>query len=238
MKKLLAALFICAAWIMSTNSYADIITLKDEQTFEADVVDFDEYYLNVRLIKPGMTETAKPVQVKAAKPKKSKKTGQKVEEEKDKNIISIPWSEVSSIKHTTTASSWLEETHITQNDVDVNTLVIPLSQDTAFSKSVFPGFLIHGAGSFYAKDKNTGMSLLSSEIAGLVLIAISGVQMLQPYDPSQNYSITYSMGGAGLALFFGSWLWDMIFCRGETEKYDSEHKFLINGGNNENSAGK
>jgi hypothetical protein len=219
MKKLFAVTFICIVWTFSACLHADMITLKDEQVFEADVVDFDEYYLNVRLIKHGITETAKP-------------------EEKGKDIVSIPWNEVAKIKHTTTGASWLEETHLSSIDTEVSTLVVPLSQDTAFSKSIFPGFLIHGAGNFYAKDRNTGMSLLSSEIAGLVLMAISGMQLLQPYDSSQNYSITYSMGGAGLGLFIGSWLWDMIFCRGTVEQYNNEHKFLINEGKNENSSGK
>jgi hypothetical protein len=234
MKKLVAALFICAAWILSINSYADRITLKDEQVFDADIINFDNYFLNVRLIRPGMTETAKPAEEKIKKFKSAKI----VKTEKSKDEISIPWTEVLNIKHTTTASNWLEETHITSSDVDVNTFVVPFSEDTAFSKSVFPGILIHGAGSFYAKDNNMGMSLLSSEIVGVIISAISAEQMVQAYNPNQNYSTTYIMGAAGAAMFTISWLWDMIFCRGAVDKYNSEHKFLINEGNNENSAGK
>jgi len=234
MKKLLAALFMCAAWILSANSYADRITLKDEQVFDADIINFDSYFLNVRLIKPGMTETAKPKEEKIKKSKNAKRT--KIEEGKDE--ISIPWNEVSSIRHTTTPSSWLEETHITPGDADVNTFVVPFSEGTAFAKSVFPGILIHGAGSFYAKDNNMGMSLLSSEIVGVIISAISAEQMVQAYNPNQNYSTTYIMGAAGAAMFTISWLWDIIFCRGAVDKYNSEHKFLINEGDNENSTGK
>ncbi len=231
MKKLAAALFICAAWILPVNSYADRITLKDEQVFEADIINFDDYYVNVRLAKPGQAETAKPAGKETSEPQKVKNA--KIEKSRDE--ISIPWVEVRDIKHTTTPSNWLEETHLTPGDVDVNTLVVPLAEDTAFAKSIFPGVLIHGAGSLYAKDSNMGMSLLSSEIVGVIISAISAAQLVQPYDPNQNYSTTYILGATGAAMFTVSWLWDIIFCRGAVDKYNSEHKFLINEGDNENS---
>jgi len=187
-------IFLFILFFLFSNIFADIIILKDEQKFEADVLNFDEYYLNVKL--------------------------------KNNKEISIPWNEVSFIKHTTTPSSWLEETHMSSDDVDVKTLVVPLSPDTAFYKSLFPGIVWHGAGHFYAKDSNTGFSLLSAEIVSLAIITMSVNELLTPIKEGQTYNVSRIVFYTGLTLFTGSWLYDIIFSRGAVEKFNRENKFL------------
>lgn len=193
-------IFLFILFFLFSNIFADIIILKDEQKFEADVLNFDEYFLNVKL--------------------------------KNNKEVSIPWNEVSLIKHTTTPSSWLEETHINSEDIEVKTLVVPLSPDTAFYKSLFPGIVWHGAGHFYAKDSNTGFSLLSAQIVSMVIIAMSVNELLTPVKEGQTYNVSRVVFYSGLTLFTGSWLYDVIFSRRAVEKFNSENKFLIEEGNN------
>jgi hypothetical protein len=152
---------------------------------------------------------------------------------------SIPWNEVKSIKHTTTGSSWLEETHITPDDAEVGTLVVPLSKDAALMKSLFPGFAARGSGHFYAKDTNAGMSLLSAEIVSLIMMGLSVSELIQPQEGSQATVVSRVVFFTGLGIFTGSWLYDVIFSGGAVEKYNSEHTFLIQENNgNAGSSGK
>ena len=53
--------------------------------------------------------------------------------------VSLPWDEVRQIKHTTTPGSWLEQEYMSKDEVEVKTLVAPLSADTARLKAVYPG---------------------------------------------------------------------------------------------------
>jgi hypothetical protein len=91
----------------------------------------------------------------------------------DERMVTIPWGEVRYIKHTTTASSWLEEEYMNNEDVKVKTKVTPLDPEVALHKALFPGFIVHGSGHFYAQDQNRGLSLMSLEIVSLVIMAIS-----------------------------------------------------------------
>lgn len=153
--------------------------------------------------------------------------------------LSIPWIEVAGIKHTTTEPNWLEEIHITPEDTDVATLVVPLSKDVAFQKALFPGFAMHGAGHFYAKDKNTGMSVLSAEILSLILMGLSVAEIIQPEAGSQASFVSQIVFFTGLTVFGGSWLYDVIFCGGSVDKFNSENNFLIQEKkDNADSAGK
>jgi hypothetical protein len=140
--------------------------------------------------------------------------------------ISIPWREVKAIAHTTTGSSWLEETHITPEDVDVVTLVKPLSGGMALQKAIFPGIAMHGAGHFYAKDTNRGMSLLAAEIVSLFMMGLSVSEVINPQDDSQS-SVSRAVFFTGLTVFGGSWLYDIIFSGSAVDKFNSENNFLI-----------
>ncbi|MCX8094236.1 MAG: hypothetical protein N3E50_08750 [Candidatus Goldbacteria bacterium] len=155
--------------------------------------------------------------------------------------ISIPWDEIKQIKHTTTSKNWMEDVYITPDDVEVTTLVAPLSTEIAFKKALFPGLLIHGSGHFYAKDYNTGYMLLSAEIVSLVLMSISFFEIISPVEKDQSFNVTKIIFFSGAAIFGGTWLYDLIFSSRAVEKYNQENKdkFLIKEDKkNENSTGQ
>jgi hypothetical protein len=141
--------------------------------------------------------------------------------------ISIPWREVRAIKHTTTGSSWLEETHMTAEDAEVTTLVKPLSEGVAFQWALFPGIAMRGAGHFYASDTNMGMSLLAAEIVSLVMMGLSASEIIQPQADSQATAVSRGVFFTGLTIFGGSWLYDVIFSGGAAVKFNSENNFLL-----------
>jgi len=141
--------------------------------------------------------------------------------------ISIPWGEVRFIKHTTTASSWLEEEYMDAGDTDVTTLVAPLDPGVAFQKAVFPGIVMRGAGHFYAKDNNRGISLLSAEILSLIIMGMNAVDVLTHDENSQASGVTQAVFYGGLTIFVGSWLYDIIFAPGAAEEFNKNHEFYL-----------
>ncbi|HDT15100.1 MAG TPA: hypothetical protein ENN55_02710, partial [Firmicutes bacterium] len=147
-KTIMTAVFVFFVF----SAPADTIILKDDQKFEADVIDFDAYYLTVEL--------------------------------SNEKQAAIPWQEVRYIKHTTTEYDWRETMYIDNEDVEVRSLVVPLEKDIAFQKALFPGMVVHGAGHFYAKDTNRGMSLISAQILSLVMMGISINGVLAPEGAS------------------------------------------------------
>jgi|YelNatPaOPRAMG01_1025707.scaffolds.fasta_scaffold13066_7 hypothetical protein len=155
----------------------------------------------------------------------------------DNQEISIPWNEIKHIKHTTTAKNWMEDVYITSDDVEVTTLVTPLSNDIAFQRSLFPGLLIHGSGHFYAKDQNTGFTLLSAEIVSFILMTISFSEIISPVEKDQSFNMSKIIFYTGAAVFGGTWLYDLIFSGEAVKKYNQENndKYIIRGDNNENS---
>ena len=193
MRKITAVLIVLV--VLSQCVYADIITLKDDQQFNAEVTGFDGYYLTVAL--------------------------------ENKKSVNIPWREVRFVKHTTTASSWLEETYINNEEVEVDTLVTPVSEDKAFWNSVFPGLVIHGSGHFYAKNQNVGMSLMSAEIVSLIIMAVSINEVLTPVEQDQSNNVSKFVFFTGLTMFTVSWVWDMVFSKTAAAEYNSNHDFIL-----------
>ncbi|HPD19544.1 MAG TPA: hypothetical protein PLF61_07765 [Candidatus Goldiibacteriota bacterium] len=198
-----------AMFFLFIDLHSDTIVLKDDQTFEADVIGFDSYYVTLRLLN---------------------------------NIeVSIPWNEIRRINHTTTSKNWMEDVYITNDDAKVTTLVSPLSTGVALQKAAFPGFFIHGAGHFYAKDQNTGFTLLSAEILSLILMAVSFSEIVSGDEKNQSYNVQHAIFYSGLVVFGGTWLYDMIFSQGAVKRYNQENedKFLIKDDKNyENSTGQ
>jgi hypothetical protein len=157
----------------------------------------------------------------------------------DGKDVSIPWAEVREVKHTTTPSNWLEETYITPEAVEVKTLIAPLSPSTAFFRALNPGILIHGSGHFYAKDTNMGMSLLSGEIVSLIVMGISLAEIMQPADNDESYTVSKVVMYCGVALFGGSWLYDLIFSGPAADRFNRENTFISGGPDRDaGSAGK
>jgi hypothetical protein len=159
----------------------------------------------------------------------------------DNRETSISWNEIKRINHTTTSKNWMEDIYITKDDAKVTTLVAPLVPDVSLRKAAFSGFFIHGAGHFYAKDQNTGFALLSAEIVSLILMGVSFSEMVSGNEKEQSYNVTQTIFYAGLVVFGGTWLYDMIFSQGAVKRYNQENKdkFLIKEDkNHENSTGQ
>jgi TM2 domain-containing membrane protein YozV len=79
----------------------------------------------------------------------------------------------------------------------------------AFGIALVPGAIIHGAGHFYAGRIGTGFVLLGSELVGTGLIAVGLVGGIETItgEPREGWVIELE---AGLVLFVGSWIYDII----------------------------
>ncbi len=79
----------------------------------------------------------------------------------------------------------------------------------AFGIALVPGSIIHGAGHFYAGRIGTGFVLLGSEFVGTGLIAVGLVGGIETItgEPREGWVIELE---AGLVLFVGSWIYDII----------------------------
>ncbi|MGB2989752.1 MAG: hypothetical protein WBC98_07305, partial [Candidatus Zixiibacteriota bacterium] len=67
--------------------------------------------------------------------------------------------------------------------------------------------VVHGAGHFYAGKTGTGLVLLGSELAGATLILASvGMSWEHGSVTGEAFPVAF-VGGA---LFFGSWIYDMV----------------------------
>jgi hypothetical protein len=77
----------------------------------------------------------------------------------------------------------------------------------AFLYALVPGAVVHGAGHFYAGKAGTGFLLLGSELAGATLLLVSvGMSWEEGSQTLESFPVAF----AGGALFFGSWIYDMI----------------------------
>ncbi|MFH1336452.1 MAG: hypothetical protein ABII96_08035 [Candidatus Zixiibacteriota bacterium] len=81
------------------------------------------------------------------------------------------------------------------------------SSYVALFYSFVPGIIVHGSGHFYAGKTNTGYLLLGTEAAGLLLLYM-GFEVA--FGGSAYQTDADLMGWTGLALFSGSWLYDII----------------------------
>lgn len=84
------------------------------------------------------------------------------------------------------------------------------SERTATTLALFPGFLFHGLGHFYAEDLLTGFELLGVEV-----ISLPVVWALFDYVPYENTKDSESafrttLIFAGVLAFFGSWIYDFV----------------------------
>jgi hypothetical protein len=89
--------------------------------------------------------------------------------------------------------------------------------------AAIPGFVVHGAGHFYAGKTKTGLLLLGTELVAFAFLvqsalldwaeAESGAK--QPVDPVVPLAI-------GTVLFYGCWLYDLFASPGEVKKRNEE----------------
>jgi flagellar biosynthesis protein FliR len=85
---------------------------------------------------------------------------------------------------------------------------------------------MRGAGHFYAKDTNRGMSLLAAEIVSIFMMGLSVSEVIQPQEDSQATSVSRAVFYTGIAIFGGSWLYDVIFSGFAVDKFNNENNFL------------
>lgn len=79
--------------------------------------------------------------------------------------------------------------------------------NTALLIAVVPGFVFHGSGHFYARKSLTGLALFATESVGLIL----WLRGINPFGGSGGSHDTEQVEYiTGMALFFGSWAYDLI----------------------------
>lgn len=98
--------------------------------------------------------------------------------------------------------------------------------------AVVPGVYIHGLGHLYAADYKGALILGGVELAGIGLMALGGGITVGDRARSERETTAQSaaiLGGA--VLFFGSWLWDVVYTPRQVERrnvrYGHEPKSLI-----------
>ncbi len=73
--------------------------------------------------------------------------------------------------------------------------------------AVFPGFVFHGSGHFYARKSLTGLALLATESVGLMVWRRGGNFLGSSGGGTDAEQVQFIIG---MALFFGSWAYDLI----------------------------
>ena len=78
--------------------------------------------------------------------------------------------------------------------------------NNAIFVALVPGAVVHGAGHFYAGKPGTGTALFVSEVTGLGLCYLGAMTAMGSGEYSTGGVVAVS---AGLALFIGSWAYDV-----------------------------
>jgi TM2 domain-containing membrane protein YozV len=93
----------------------------------------------------------------------------------------------------------------------------------ALAYAVIPGFIVHGAGHFYAGRRTTGIVLLACEVVGCTFFTVGAldqaVSHLEDAHPSDGAS-GEGLIVIGTILFVGSWTYDMIGAPLAVQKYN------------------
>jgi hypothetical protein len=77
--------------------------------------------------------------------------------------------------------------------------------------AIMPGMLVHGSGHFYAGEKTTGWVLVAGEILSLAMLTYSiGVGIGKSTDGATSNGSSEVVGVVGVALFMGTWIYDVI----------------------------
>ena len=89
--------------------------------------------------------------------------------------------------------------------------------------AAIPGFVVHGAGHFYAGKTKTGLLLLGTEVLAFAFF-VEGA--LLEFQESEGWTIEGPDPGVffaiGTVLFYGSWLYDLFASPGEVKKRNEE----------------
>jgi len=100
------------------------------------------------------------------------------------------------------------------------------SSNVATLLAIFPGFLVHGCGHFYAGDVKTGFILLGTEGISVSCLFLVGIaDAFSNNDSNERPALRGILLMSGLAGFFGSWIYDMVHSGTAAENYNNK---LIN----------
>jgi len=95
--------------------------------------------------------------------------------------------------------------------------------DKALLYAIIPGFVVHGAGHFYAGKTKTGLLLLGTELVAFGFF-VEGA--LLEFQESEGWTIEGPdpavFFAVGTALFYTSWLYDLFASPGEVKKRNEE----------------
>lgn len=90
--------------------------------------------------------------------------------------------------------------------------------------AVGPGFLVHGLGHYYAGDNATALTLLLAELAGVGLIIAGGVLESSTNGSGSTGGLRNGLTHAGVLLFFGSWVADIVGAFKGSESFDANSR--------------
>lgn len=115
------------------------------------------------------------------------------------------------------------------NDIDSTKIIIKSGKNpkTCFMIAFFPGFFIHGLGHYYIGKYKTGTILLGTEvlsISSFLIGAFMGVTQMDSHNKSDTPDV---LGGIGLGLFFGSWMYDWIGAPKKAKRMQQNQTYMI-----------
>jgi hypothetical protein len=139
----------------------------------------------------------------------------------------IPWGEVQSVSHTSSTAASDEQRFITGNPVEVTTYINPISRETVFHKSLYPGFFIHGWGHHLAHDDNRYYGLLAAELSGAVMAGFGLQEYLSNSGSSEDRVTSQTLSIVGGALFTVSWLYDVAFAGSAASRFNQLHQLSL-----------
>lgn len=86
-----------------------------------------------------------------------------------------------------------------------------------------PGFVVHGAGHFYAGKTKTGLVLLGTEVLSFAFLAVGALAEFGQSESGGKADVDPRLFFvSGTALFYGSWLYDLFASPGEVKKRNEE----------------
>ncbi|MDH4222977.1 MAG: hypothetical protein OEV55_05485 [candidate division Zixibacteria bacterium] len=75
--------------------------------------------------------------------------------------------------------------------------------------AILPGFIVHGAGHFYAGKPKTGAFLVVGEVIGAGLIFLAGLASMPDNNTSSSGGVD-AIAFIGVSLFAVTWLYDIV----------------------------
>jgi hypothetical protein len=89
--------------------------------------------------------------------------------------------------------------------------------------AAIPGFVVHGAGHFYAGKTKTGLLLLGTEVLSLAFLVVGALAEFGQSESGGKADVDPGLFFvSGTVLFYGSWLYDLFASPGAVKKRNEE----------------